>query len=300
MTATGTGRIRVGTSGFSFDDWLGRVYPVDLPKTKMLEFYEGTLGFDAVELNYTYYSMPVPRTLAGMLARTGSGFEFVVRSHRDMTHDIWADEDRRVLKDTAPAFAQFRAGIAPLVESGRLGCVLVQLPSFFWPTPANLEYVRRVPELLGGVRLVVEFRNRAWLKPQTFEFLKTAGLGYCVVDEPPLPRLLPFEPRRTSDVAYFRLHGRNMAWFTAGREERYNYLYTKEELAGFVPAVHSLAAGAGGGYVFFNNCHAGAAARNALMMKQMLGLVESLTPVQQAVVDGEGPASLTSREPTIF
>jgi uncharacterized protein YecE (DUF72 family) len=300
MTATGTGRIRVGTSGFSFDDWLGRAYPVDLPKTKMLEFYEGVLGFDAVELNYTYYSMPAPRTLAGMLARTRPGFEFVVRSHKDMTHDIWADEGRRVLKDTSSVFEQFRAGIAPLVESGRLGCVLVQLPSFFWPTPANFEYVRRVPELLGGVRLVVEFRNRAWLKPQTFELLQAAGLGYCVVDEPPLPRLLPFEPRRTSDLAYFRLHGRNMAWFTAGREERYNYLYTREELAGFVPAVQSLAAGAGGGYVFFNNCHAGAAARNALMMKQMLGLVESLTPVQQAVVSGEGPGSLTSREPTIF
>lgn len=294
------GRLRVGTSGFSFNDWLGRVYPADLPKTKMLEFYEGALGFDAVELNYTYYSMPVPRTLAGMLERTRPGFEFVVRSHKDMTHDVWADEDRRVLKDTAPVFRAFREGIAPLVDAHRLGCVLVQLPSFFWPTPANYEYVQRFAGLLPGVRLVVEFRNRAWLKPQTFEFLQAAELGYCVVDEPPLPRLLPFEPRRTSDVAYFRFHGRNMAWFTAGRDERYNYLYTKEELAGFVPAVRSVAAGAGGGYVFFNNCHAGAAARNALMMKQMLGLIESLTPVQQAVVSGDGPGGLTSREPTIF
>jgi uncharacterized protein YecE (DUF72 family) len=217
-----------------------------------------------------------------------------------MTHDIWADEDRRVLKDTGPVFGAFREGIAPLVDAGRLGCVLVQMPSFFWPSPANFEYVRRFPDLLPGVRLVVEFRNRAWLKPQTFEFLKATGLGYCVVDEPPLPRLLPFEPRRTSDLAYFRLHGRNMAWFTAGREERYNYLYSRDELEGFVPAVRSLAAGAGGGYVFFNNCHAGAAARNALMMKQMLGLIEALSADQQAVVDGRGPDSLTSREPTIF
>jgi uncharacterized protein YecE (DUF72 family) len=279
--------IRIGTSGFSFDDWLGRAYPLGLAKAKMLEHYESVLGFDTVELNFTYYAMPTPKTLASMVSRTGAGFCFVVRSHRDMTHDIWADEDRRVLKETGDVFRAFRAGISPLVDSGRLGCVLVQLPVFFYPAPQNYEYLLKMPALMPGVSIVVEFRNRAWLRPDAFRLLEQSGMGCCVVDEPKLSRLMPFEPRRTSDIGYFRFHGRNQNWFKASREERYNYLYSKAELDEFIPPLRSVSAGAKTTFVFFNNCHAGAAARNALMMKQMLGLIDTLTPEQTRVVEGE-------------
>jgi uncharacterized protein YecE (DUF72 family) len=279
-------RIRVGTSGFSFDDWLGRAYPAGLAKAKMLEYYETALGFDTVELNFTYYAMPLPKTLASMVSRTSPGFCFVVRSHKDMTHDIWQDEDRRVLKDTADVFRAFREGIAPLVDSGRLGCVLVQFPVFFYPVPQNFDYMRRMPALMPGVSIVVEFRNRAWLRPDAFRLLEESGMGCCVVDEPKIPRLMPFEPRRTSDIAYFRFHGRNQNWFNCSREERYNYLYSREELDEFIPPLRSVSLGARTTYTFFNNCHAGAAARNALMMKQMLGLTDGLTPVQTRVVEG--------------
>ena len=279
-------RIRVGTSGFSFDDWLGRAYPVGLAKAKMLEYYESVLGFDTVELNFTYYAMPVPKTLASMVGRTSPDFCFVVRSHKDMTHDIWQDDDRRVLKDTAGVFKAFRDGIGPLVDSGRLGCVLVQFPVFFYPVSQNFDYMRRMPALMPGVSIVVEFRNRAWLRPDAFRLLEENGMGCCVVDEPKIPRLMPFEPRRTSDVAYFRFHGRNQNWFNASREERYNYLYSADELGEFLPSLRSISAGAKTTYTFFNNCHAGAAARNALMMKQMLGLIDALTPTQTRVVEG--------------
>ena len=278
---------RVGTSGFSFDDWLGRAYPAGLAKTKMLEYYESVLGFDTVELNFTYYAMPAPRTLQSMVSRTGKDFCFVVRSHKDMTHDIWQDEDRRVLKDTSEVFKAFRAGISPLVDSGRLGCVLVQFPVFFYPSPQNYDYLRKIPALLPGVSVVVEFRNRAWLRSDAFRLLEESGMGCCVVDEPKLPRLMPFEPRRTSDIAYFRFHGRNQNWFNASREERYNYLYSAAELEEFVPPLRNVSAGAKTTYTFFNNCHAGAAARNALMMKQMLGLIDTLTPEQTRVVEGQ-------------
>jgi len=279
-------RFRVGTSGFSFDDWLGRAYPAGLAKAKMLEYYEGVLGFDTVELNFTYYAMPVPRTLASMVNRTGSGFCFVIRSHRDMTHDIWQDEDRRVLKDTSEVFKAFREGISPLVDTGRLGCVLVQFPVFFYPYPQNFDYMRRMSDLMPGVHLVVEFRNRAWLRQDAFRLLEERDIGYCVVDEPKLPRLMPFDSRRTSEVAYFRFHGRNRNWFNCPREERYNYLYSADELEEFIEPLRSVSAGASSTYVFFNNCHAGAAARNALMMRQMLGLIDTLTPVQTHVVEG--------------
>jgi uncharacterized protein YecE (DUF72 family) len=280
--------IHVGTSGFSFADWVGPVYPPRLPKTGLLEYYERVLGFDSVELNFTYYTMPVARTLDAMVKRTGSSFTFAVRSHRDMTHDIWQDADRLVLKNTDDAFARFRAGIEPLVSAGRLGCVLVQLPSFFAPCAAHTGYIRRLPGLLPGVPLVVEFRNRAWLGPETYDLLRELGLGYCVVDEPRLGPLVPFDPRATSSVGYFRFHGRNRHWFTAGRSERYNYLYSREELGEFLGPVRSVAAEAGSTFLFFNNCHAGAAARNSLLMKQMLGLVENLTSEQSHVVDGLG------------
>ncbi len=252
----------------------------------MLEHYERVLGFDMVELNFTYYAMPTPKTLASMVARTGAGFCFVVRSHKDMTHDIWTDEDRRVLKDTGDVFRAFREGISPLVDSGRLGCVLVQLPVFFYPVSQNFDYLRKMPALMPGVSIVVEFRNRAWLRPDAFRMLEESGMGCCVVDEPKLSRLMPFEPRRTSDIAYFRFHGRNQNWFNASREERYNYFYSVSELSEFIPPLRSVSTGAKTTFVFFNNCHAGAAARNALMMKQMLGLVDTLTPAQTRVVEG--------------
>jgi len=281
-------RFRVGTSGFSFDDWLGRAYPAGLAKAKMLKYYETVLGFDTVELNFTYYAMPVPRTLASMVNRTGPGFCFVVRSHKDMTHDIWQDEDRRVLKDTDGVFKAFRDGISPLVDTGRLGCVLVQFPVFFYPAPQNFEYLRKMPALMPGVSIVVEFRNRAWFRPDAYRLLEESGMGCCVVDEPKIPRLMPFGPRRTSDIAYFRFHGRNQNWFNCSREERYNYLYSKEELNEFIPPLRSVSAGARATYTFFNNCHAGAAARNVLMMKTMLGLIDALTPQQTRVVEGLG------------
>ncbi len=276
----------VGTSGFSFDDWLGPVYPAGLPKSKWLQYYEQALGFDAVELNFTYYTMPAARTLESMLRRTGSDFTFVVRSHKDMTHEIWQDEKRTTLKDTTTAFQTFGEGVRPLVEAKRLGCVLIQFPVYFYPVPSSLDYLRRLPELLPGVLLTVEFRNRSWLRDATFRLLEETGMGFCVVDEPKLPRLVPFLPRRTARVGYFRFHGRNPNWFNAPREERYDYLYSKPELDEFVPPLRSVASGAKETFVFFNNCHAGSAARNALMMKQMLGLVDNLTPEQQRVVNG--------------
>ena len=236
-----------------------------------------------------------------------------MRSHKDMTHDIWSDDKRRVLKDTSAAFRAFGEGIRPLRESGRLGCLLVQLPVYFWPVPDNFRYLRRMPELLPEVPLVVEFRNKSWVRDSTFRMLEESGMGYCVVDEPKLPRLVPFDPRRTSDIAYFRFHGRNQNWFNASKEERYDYLYSRSELGEFVGPIREVTKGAGKGgagqsrnqksetrsqktevggkgkgrtFIFFNNCHAGSAARNAVMMKQMLDLVQELSPVQQRLVEG--------------
>ncbi|HEX2965507.1 MAG TPA: DUF72 domain-containing protein, partial [Syntrophorhabdaceae bacterium] len=117
---------------------------------------------------------------------------------------------------------------------------------------------------------VVEFRNAGWSHERYLDLLESVGLGYCVVDEPKLKGLLPFSPHLTSDTGYFRFHGRNPCWFNAPLEVRYDYLYSEEELRQFVPSIKRIAEKAEGTYVFFNNCHKGQAAKNAMMMIEIM------------------------------
>ncbi len=273
--------IKIGTSGYSFPDWKGPVYPPALKSSEFLPYYERELGFDTVELNFTYYRLPNRRTTEAMIKKVSDGFSFVVRSHREMTHEIWSDEKRTQLVDNSEVFTQFTEGLKPMSERNKLACILLQFPVFFYPKSANEEYIVRCRDRMGEVPVVVEFRNRAWISDRTFQFLKDNRLGFCVVDEPPLPRLVPYKPTATSDTAYFRFHGRNMNWFRATREERYNYLYSEAELKEFVPDIQEMEKARYTTLVFFNNCHAGAAARNALMMKRFLGLLDDYSQGQK-------------------
>ena len=279
--------IRVCTSGFSFPDWLGKVYPPDLKQSEMLHYYEHTLGFDCTELNYTYYSMPVARTMAALLQKTSPDFLFLVRTHADMTHNIWTDKERREFKDTGEVFERFVTGLEPLVRAKRLGCVLVQFPIFFVPHEASFEYLARCREWLKDLPAAIEFRNSGWSREETWSFLHNHNLAACIVDEPKHGRLMPFVPKLTTDVGYFRLHGRSRNWFGADKALRYDYLYSKEELNEFIPHIRRISDQSRTTFVAFNNCHAGSAARNALMTKQFLDLIAGLNPEQQQAVAGK-------------
>ena len=118
--------------------------------------------------------------------------------------------------------------------------------------------------------VVVEFRNYSWHNEMSLKFLKENNIGYCIVDEPKLKGLMPYNPTTTTDIGYFRFHGRNANWFDASTSERYNYLYTQDELKPFMPGIRNIATSARKTIVMFNNCHAGKAARNALKMIDML------------------------------
>jgi len=278
------GEIKVGTSGFQFQDWKGSVYPPGLPDRDMLGYYERVFGFNVLEVNYTYYRIPSAAAMERMLAKTSEAFDFVVRSYSGMTHEIWADEGRKVLKDTSSIFRQFRNGLSPMREAGRLGCVLIQFPSFFWPGEAHRDYIERCRDWLAGIPLVIEFRNKAWVHESTFNFLRDHNVGFCAVDEPALPRLMPFVPQVTTSIGYVRLHGRNTKWFSVSREERYNYLYSEAELASFVTPVRQIGERTVKTYVFFNNCHAGHAVKNALMFKKMLGMITKPNQQQESLI----------------
>ena len=125
--------IRIGTSGFSYDDWLGPVYPAGLPARDQLAFY--AREFSTVELNVTYYRVPDARTVEGWARKTPDDFLFAVKAYQGLTHER-----------TEPDFAGFVSALQPLLEAGKLGCVLAQFPYSFHPIPENREYLWRLRE----------------------------------------------------------------------------------------------------------------------------------------------------------
>jgi uncharacterized protein YecE (DUF72 family) len=262
--------IRIGTSGFSFPDWVGVVYPPGLNKAEWLGYYERELGFSALEVNYSYYTMPARKTLAAMSAKTSADFTFVVKAHGSMTHDLWTDTKRLTMIDNRESFASFIGGISGLAAEGKLSAVLAQFPYSFHRNGPNESYLVRFRELMGEIPTIVEFRNRDWHDESAMEILRNSGLGYCVVDEPKLSGLMPFYPAATTDIAYFRFHGRNPHWFNAPVEVRYDYRYSKAELSGLIAPILDLSQKTKKTLVFFNNCHLGSAAKNAAELARMV------------------------------
>jgi uncharacterized protein YecE (DUF72 family) len=265
------GMIKIGTSGFSFPDWVGPVYPEGIKKAEMLAYYERELGFGIVEINATYYSVPSPRTFESMLRKTTPGFEFSIKANKLMTHEI-RDKATGGFLGNSEVFASFLRAIEPVVQAGRLTAVLAQFPYSFHAVKENYGYLKTFKERLGALPLVVEFRNSYWHNLKSLDFLRDNGIAYCVVDEPKLKGLMPYNPAFTVEPGYFRLHGRNLNWFNAPTtSERYDYLYTKEELRGFIPGIEEVAGRSVNTVVMLNNCHAGQAVRNAHDLIELLG-----------------------------
>ncbi len=251
--------IKIGTSGFSYDDWAGAVYPADLPAREQLAFY--AREFSTVEINVTTYRVPDGRTIQGWARKTPDGFLFSVKAHQGLTHER-----------EAPDFSGFVAALRPLTEAGKLGCVLAQFPYAFHATAENRAYLGRLREGFGELPVVVEFRNAGWIAPPTFELLRGLNLGFCCVDEPRLKGLLPPVVMATGPVAYVRFHGRNAAkWYNHEEAwERYDYLYSREELAEWAPKLRQLDAEAPLTLVYFNNHYCGKAAAGARDLGQLL------------------------------
>jgi uncharacterized protein YecE (DUF72 family) len=253
--------IYIGTSGFSYDDWVGPYYAPDLKKTDWLSFY--AREFMTVEINSSFYGVPTAFSLERMAAKTADSFQFTVKAHQDMTHKR---------EDNQAVFVQFAAALKPLIDQGKFGCVLAQFPSSFHNTPENCDYLAQVRERLGDLALVVELRNRDWLQDETFALLRTLNAGFCCVDEPRFSSLMPPVAVATASVTYVRFHGRNAKkWWTHKEAwERYDYTYKPEELQEWLPKLESLAAGSERLLVFANNHYRGQALDTARQLKLML------------------------------
>jgi len=252
----------IGASGFSYDDWKGTFYPRGIKQSEMLRFY--ARHFPAVEINSSYYGIPKPASTGRWTEQVPHGFEFVVKAHKDMTHS-----DRFVPN----AFEDFRRAMRPLVREKMLGCVLAQFPWAFKPTPENKRYLKLVRDELPDAPLVVEFRNSGWAADETFELLRSLGIGFCCVDEPRFKALMKPVCFATSEIGYVRFHGRNYKkWFHHKEaKERYDYLYTRKELAEWVPKIETLAEETEKTYVFFNNHFKSHSTLNAKELAEMMG-----------------------------
>jgi uncharacterized protein YecE (DUF72 family) len=261
--------IRIGTSGFSFPDWKGTVYPPEIRERDMLSFYEKELGFHALEVNFTYYTLPSQKSFMAMVQKTSKEFTFVVKAFKAMTHEV-RDKEKGVIVDHQEIFQKFKYSLIPLIEEGKLACVLAQFPYGFFPNRENFEYLGRFKSEMADIPLVVEFRNRMWMKEQIVQFLERNKIGFCIVDEPKLSKLMPYFPRATSEIGYFRFHGRNPNWFNVPASVRYDYLYSEGELKEFVSDIQSISQKTTKTLIFFNNCHAGSAAKNAAQMAKLL------------------------------
>jgi uncharacterized protein YecE (DUF72 family) len=253
-------------------------YPEKLPKGKFLEYYAE--HFDTVELNATFYQLPVLRSLEGMVRRTPPGFSFVVKAHQSLTH-----QRGKAAEEMLPAF---KVALKPFAEGGKLGGILLQFPYSFKANPPNATYVRELAERIGEAPVIAEFRHKDWFVPDGLAWLRKHAISLCCVDEPELPNLPPPAAEVTGPVGYVRFHGRNSsAWWSPtapdpakpiGHEgpgdrsagERYRYLYRANELEEWVPKLERMTAEAKHMFAFFNNHPEGHAVTNARDLKKLV------------------------------
>ena len=157
-----------------------------------------------------------------------------------------------------------------MVESGKFRGYLAQFPYSFKYADQNLDYILRGRDFFPDGPLFVEFRHVSWANSEVREALNRAGIGLCTVDEPQLSGLYPSEAEATTDIGYVRFHGRNSDNWWGGRGDRYDYLYSKEELLSWKKKIDNLKSKTDKLYLFFNNCHLGQAVRNAKMMMEIM------------------------------
>ena len=250
-----------GTSGFSYNDWVEKFYPKGMPKREWLNYY--SREFNTCEVNSTYYAIPSLATMQAMVNKTDQDFLFSIKANQQMTH-------QRI--DNATVFESFYQMLEPVTESGKLGCVLAQFPYSFKPDETNWNYLRLVRERLGDLPVVIEFRNAGWIKAGVFDWLRQLNLGFCCVDEPRLPNLMPPDCEATSQTGYIRFHGRNAAkwWQHEHAYERYDYTYTDEELAEWLPAIQELGGMTENTFVFANNHWQGQSVNTIRQLRGML------------------------------
>lgn len=274
-------KVWVGTSGYSYADWVGPFYPAGLRPNQMLRHYSG--HFPVVELNFSFYRVPTAAMLARLAGQTPAGFRFVVKLPRTLSHD----EDPRDLE-------AFREAVEELRTRGRLLGLLCQLPQATHYDDRHLAWLDWLGRELAGHGLAVEFRHHSWARPDVPEWLRRRGLDLVAVDVPDIPALYPRGLVQSGPRIYVRFHSRNAGNWYKSDKERYDYLYPEPALREWAGALAGAAGRAQEAFVFLNNCHGGQAVENARRLAELLrGLGPGLEVVEPAAPpDGPRQRSL--------
>jgi len=258
-------RILVGTSGYAYSEWVDAgFYPPGTGSARMLAYYASV--FPVTEINYTWYQMPKAPAMDRMRCKVPETFRFAAKLTRTLTHEVDID-------GWPAQAARYREGIAPLVQSGQLLAVLVQLPPFFRRNPANRRYLARLLDALSGLPLAVEFRHASWATDRVFTSLKTRRVTLACVDVPELKDLFPPLAIVTNpDLFYVRFHGRNTkGWRSGNMQKQFDYDYGDDELALWSRThIPEMARQAKTGIIFFNNHVRGQAPNNARILMEQL------------------------------
>ncbi len=264
-TKPGECRLFVGTSGYSYTEWTDAgFYPVGTKSATMLACY--ARHFPITELNYTWYRMPRAETIAGQIRKAPPGFKFAAKLTRTLTHEVdphdWPDQAR-----------QYRDGVSPLVQSGQLAAILVQLPPGFDRTRSHRQHLAALLDALAGLPLTVEFRHRSWVNDRVFQELERRRVCLVGVDAPKLTHLFPpLDIVTNPDLFYIRFHGRNArGWGSGNMQQQFDYDYSSAELQAWVTErIGPMCANARTGILFFNNHVKAQAPANAQKLVELL------------------------------
>jgi len=304
--------IRVGTSGWSYPSgrgaWTGIFYPAPGPGRRRgdeLAYYAER--FDTVEVNSTFYGQPRPEVTRTWVERTPPGFEFSLKLYQKFTHpkmfreaalqrapgsdgallDLLAQVTRSDIDD-------FRRGIEPLASAGRLGALLAQFPPSFKNDAVSRNYLAGLLSSFRDYPTAVELRHRSWSDAigETLTLLNGLGAAWVQIDEPKFrfsirQNYLP----NVTGFYYMRLHGRNAAqwWRHDATEDRYNYLYSADELKEFSEIAGAAKELVKKSYLYTNNHFSAKSVVNAVMLKAQLG----------EPIEGEYPPELVERYPEL-
>jgi uncharacterized protein YecE (DUF72 family) len=285
--ASRASRIRVGTSGWSYPagkgTWNGIFYPEKVgrrprgtPKFDDLVFYAE--HFDTVEVNSTFYRVPSPDAVRTWVERTPAGFEFSLKLYQKFTHpEMFAkatghDPAQLGRKDAD----EFRRVIEPLADSAKLGALLAQFPASFKNEPESRAYLEWLLTAFRGYPIAVELRHRGWSDDAkgTLALLGEHEAAWTQIDEPKFKTSIRQDLLTgTGTFYYLRLHGRNAAqwWKHDSSEDRYNYLYTAEELEPFAEAAQQASREVRKAYLYANNHFSAKSVANAAILKHQLG-----------------------------
>jgi len=263
-----TGGLLVGTAGWSFPDWEGVVYPRGAARSgEALKILSRI--FDVLEINVSFYRPPTPVMARAWLAAVAPipSFRFTAKLWQGFTHQR---EEPHDAEEQA-----WKEGIAPLAEAGRLGCVLVQFPHSFRNDAPGRAYLDSILDRFAELTLAVELRHASWLTDEVLSMLSARHVGFCNVDQPLIGDAIPPSTVVTAPHAYVRLHGRNRRdWFRrdAGRDARYDYLYTEEEVEDWARRIGLMRQRdpAATIYIIANNHYRGQAPANALELRSLL------------------------------